>query len=942
MNTYQRIRGSIFHRELSSDIFDLVCSHQSRRLCSLLVFLILLSTATNSVAQTGSVQISLRTPLQNVLKLGDLWQVTLTNSSSQAMNIVLQATVSESKKGRVLVATSRSIQLQKGSHQLNGRSVEPVTITESSAGIQDQVSRLGSFPDGDYTICVEVLQAENGNQLARDCINHSVTTALPPILLTPYDQTDVTDNIVVWTWFMQPSVRTGEEIICDLRVVEMLQNQTAEEALRNNPPLIVKTNLRSTAWQTNFATRDFQSGHRYAWRVTARIGKDVISESEIWRFKYADPQQQDSSQVGNKDISKDYVDALKDSTSQVKSTEDVIPQNPKPVRSGPEPLTFNVKSRFTLESSNRPGALSEAPATFARWEIDPKINLFGTPFNLSILLSTEEKAKQSSINRGAFLFRQDTRGLQLNVQQRIDEKVEEINKTKFELLSDTLRKFQTDTTEFNRQIEELNSLNQKDPIDALKELGVLSGAEEFLMNVPSFGFGNVAPQFTDLTMNGVTIAGGMMEYNPNQFYAAAAFGKAQRTIDLQSLPPSPSTQDSALTSPEFFQNVYAGRIGYGRKNGSNIIVSALYSFDDEQTRFLERLLDSTTSILSAQENMLVGLSGRLALDSLNFALDAEFNASLFTDNTNSGIIQNRRALGFVSKIFQEKNVKSNSLVDVSYAVKGSYLLFNRSAKISSGIRMIGPGYHSIGVVGLRTDIFRYDAQYEHNFLERQLVISSLYGYEKTGFVLSESNTSTIQKFGASTELRLRNYPVLQVAYTFNNQKQTTAASTENRSTTSDQLTFGSRYNTRVGSLRSGTVATYSLQKQRADDGKTDFTSNAVQVSQRISFAIPFSAMISLGYTKTKTAVDSIEQKGVLSTDISFIYDVFDIWQNNAGLSFNSNQQSKSRGAFITSRVNVQNYLSIEARVEYNEFTDLLNQGKNFSERIARLIITLQL
>lgn len=269
-------------------------------------------------------------------------------------------------------------------------------------------------------------------------------------------------------------------------------------------------------------------------------------------------------------------------------------------------------------------------------------------------------------------------------------------------------------------------------------------------------------------------------------------------------------------------------------------------------------------------------------------------------------------------------------------------MFNRNAKITSAIRMIGPGYHSVGVVGLRTDIFRYDAQYEHSLLERQLVINGLYGYEKTGFVLSESNTSTIQKFRASTELRLRDFPVLQAAYTFNNQDQTIAASTEQRSNFSDQLTFSSRYNARVGPIRSGTVATYSLQRQRADDGKTDFTSTAVQMSQRISFAIPFSAMLSLGYTKTRTAADAIEPKGTISSDISFIYDVFDIWQNNAGLSFNSDQQSKSRSAFIASRVNVQNYLSIEARVEYNEFTDLLNQERNFIERIARMIITLQL
>src|SRR5688572_25541555 len=56
------------------------------------------------------------------------------------------------------------------------------------------------------------------------------SSTLAPILVEPYDGEDVVENQIAWTWFMQSRTSDGEQIFCDLIVVEVLEGQTAEEA----------------------------------------------------------------------------------------------------------------------------------------------------------------------------------------------------------------------------------------------------------------------------------------------------------------------------------------------------------------------------------------------------------------------------------------------------------------------------------------------------------------------------------------------------------------------------------------------------------------------------------------------------------------------------------------------------------------------------------------
>ena len=756
----------------------------------------------------------------------------------------------------------------------------------------------------------------------------------PPILVAPYNNTDVTDKFVVWSWFMQPKASTGEEVVCNLKVVEILKDQTAEEALRNNPLVLEKTDLRSSSWQANLGSRSFIAGHRYAWRISARVGPKVISESEIWTFVYAEPLAADTAYV-----------------PPPGKIEPSPPQNQPEANPGQQPpsgqagIKFSSNLRSTAETSNLPGELSQAPADFFRVQVDPTVNINGAPLELSFLVTTEKNSSQSTLNRGTFGYERKLGGLQFDLRQRVGEKVGALRQTKLDVMRDSLRAFQSDTVEFNRQIEELKALENADPVEGLKKLdklGVSPGTDRFFLDIPTFGFGAVAPRFTDLSMNAVTLSGGFIEYNPGNLYVAAALGKSDRQIDLSGISlPSLGGVDQS-DHPTFFKNIYGARVGYGRKEGSNLILSALYSLDDGDSRILEHFLDSSGSHFAPQENFLLGLAGQELLDEIGLSLNADLNLSLFTEPLAGGVPRESRLKALATRVFGGNNTREASIGDIAYSMKANKLLSGNHATASVSVRMVGPSYRSVGTVGLRTDIFGYDARYGHELLGNQLGLTGSYGYEMAGFVLADPNKSTLRKFALAADVRPHSLPSLQIGFSENRQDQESRDNFSNRSALVRLINLGLRYTARLGSIRNASSISLTLQKGTSDDGISQFTSSTVALNDRISFRSPVSLLASISHTTTETGADTAALPGAFAGDFSVLYQVFGNWQNTAGISYSTNQQVRTRGVFLSSGLDITGTGSVELRWEYTDFNGDPLRTKGSIDRILRLLTRLRL
>jgi hypothetical protein len=648
--------------------------------------------------------------------------------------------------------------------------------------------------------------------------------ALAPILVEPYDGKEVVDDQIVWTWFMQSKAANGQDVFCDLAVVEVLDGQSAEEAMRLNPPVILRENLTTSTWQTSPAVRGLQHGRRYAWQITAKVPNErtgaftIVSQSELWELSYHDPTvaleetSGDSSAIAASPatLSDSVWGILKPppiptdtSSAAVTVASDIQPDSV--VQSVPKPLEISMKARHTFASENRRGNLSTAPVRFDRLQLDPTITLFGVPLNLSLLLTTEQNLRQSDISRGAFGTQNIRRGVGIAVQQRIEDEISELEQQRDSASVDSLRAFVSGDSaaiaERIAQLETLAETGDEADVETLQALNLLTPEQQTMMLFPSFGFGKVAPNFGSLLLDRVTINGGAVEYNPGNLYVAGAVGKTQRQIDPGVVPLDDAeiatlfAGDAGLSSVEFFRNIYSARIGYGRRHASYIALTGMYADDDDQSLSLQSLLnrpvprvverlDSAGAVVGIdtvleahrvvgrQRNYGFGGVGRLLREDIGLTLDGEFNLSYFDDDAS----RSAQVLVPLPQALPSFLTMDSALTDYNFALRADWNLpGEESGTLNAGIRYVGGGFRSVGLAGLRTDLLRADARYRTLMFDRQVRIGLNYSFEEAGYK-DTSNTSRIAAIGATADLRFHGLPTLSLSYQRHGQNLETAKS----------------------------------------------------------------------------------------------------------------------------------------------------------------------
>ncbi len=239
----------------------------------------------------GQVRVVLRRPPPNQLRVADMWQLELFNSSDQTFTAYAHGTATEATDGLIVDATSAKFRIPPGRTVLNGEILQPITINESNPDYRAEVLRTGAVRSGDYRVCVEVFTVADDMLLGEDCYDQVVENQVPPILISPIDNTVVTDRPVVFTWMPPTPVRSGMIPQYQLQIVEVLGRQSPYDAMASNPAFFETQNLTRTVFPYPIVgARGFDTTRTYAWRITAyqsgRGGRDyIIGTSEVAPFR---------------------------------------------------------------------------------------------------------------------------------------------------------------------------------------------------------------------------------------------------------------------------------------------------------------------------------------------------------------------------------------------------------------------------------------------------------------------------------------------------------------------------------------------------------------------------------------------------------------------------------------------------------------------------------
>jgi len=537
------------------------------------------------------------------------------------------------------------------------------------------------------------------------------------------------------------------------------------------------------------------------------------------------------------------------------------------------PLRLTALTRLTVESSSRTGRLSETPTTFLRWDLAPTLRVYGMPLTVNLLLSTErqQKGRRQGVDRGALQFQRNVGEFNMTLLQRVQGRLNDLEDTAtagdtavvLRQILQSLIDATDDIGAFPDSVSLTTPLALREvaaDLETLHDLGLVQRTETALLDIPSLGFGAVAPGFGELFMQGVTLNGGMAEYNPGLLYLGGAVGAIARddavVFNASGELDAPRLEPGDIPTAQ--RTVYAGRVGVGRRDGTHLIASALYADDDATSRSLARLVEGVGGRFRLQRDIVAGIAGRLRNESLRLTLDGEVNASMVDEGTEptTELPGGADATSAADSLSVPSSTVGTRVRDLAWRGRIHWQPTDDSRLVVGG-RYIGPGYLSVGAPGLRSDVLRLDASFDQLVLGKTLALQGELSHEVSGATVEGGTVGSIDRMAVGTELRVPNLPAVSLRYSSTTQRRASPSEsgTVNEATEHHHGTLTMNHDARFGRTRIGAFLSASYQHASSTDATGSFCSLALTATGRLSFGPGFTTAVTYGLHETTTAID---------------------------------------------------------------------------------------
>ncbi|MFZ1321297.1 MAG: hypothetical protein WAT71_07045 [Ignavibacteria bacterium] len=248
-----------------------------RTISTLVISLILIFLSTKANAQTQFI-VNLKMPPPGTLNMADFWNISVTNNSDSGKSVYLIGIATESKDGQIAKGTTVPFMLKKGMNIIKIKDLPKtpdIEYTASDPRYKESLVRAGKFPSGQYEICVKVISAVNNEELGSDCFDQEVIEAGLISLINPSDGEVIEAKAPVsFTWSPGGKIPEGGYT---LKIVEVMNQQSNETAMKNNKAFFEKKGIKTTSFQYPNAAMKFEEGKKYCWGISSL---NIVSE--IW------------------------------------------------------------------------------------------------------------------------------------------------------------------------------------------------------------------------------------------------------------------------------------------------------------------------------------------------------------------------------------------------------------------------------------------------------------------------------------------------------------------------------------------------------------------------------------------------------------------------------------------------------------------------------------
>lgn len=213
--------------------------------------------------------------------------VSIMNAGSE-QQVQLLTQIYSSSNTVLMTVRSQPFVLKNGIN--TGLADRKVATTDYSGGQQSSYIRTShSLPSGRYKVCASLLLSNGADKLDDFCDEIEAEFNQYLYLVNPLDNdtVDSKNPFLSWTHGEPFSILNQGEFY-RMVVTEMRKDQTAEDAINVNSPVMVKNYVKEHQVQYPYDARELKDGGKYAWQVQKISDGVIVSKTEAWIFNTRD------------------------------------------------------------------------------------------------------------------------------------------------------------------------------------------------------------------------------------------------------------------------------------------------------------------------------------------------------------------------------------------------------------------------------------------------------------------------------------------------------------------------------------------------------------------------------------------------------------------------------------------------------------------------------
>lgn len=949
------------------------------------IYKILLLFFIAAISTFAQVSVKLQQPPPYQFKVEEFWKIVLINGGDRPINVYLIGTATESLQGKVIEATSSIITLQKGVKAVSGRDLGPFSVSESNSRYKDIILNTGGLPSGSYNICIAVIDAADGKQIATDCISVNIENFNRMELVSPMDGEILGDNFnedaeidkttdIQWEDSTSEISKKKKDRDWDEAVGDLKKKKDYDwDEVVGNPKKLTDNNKKPVNRSKNSPIVIFSwlppipvpPGARISYRLKI---VEIYGNQSVHSAMASNPLYYQSFNLSTTTIRypiaaqplmpgrkyawsvEAFAGDFKIQESEVRSFEIQGGEESKIRYDVSNAGTVQYSSSGFFDKSGLPSGLSSfsirssGGSALSMFRNTPPIDILSTPgalvFSGDARLAIVSNSKPPQFSQLPSTYKTleiNPRlsvydipfGLNIYLSSLNNSSRQSLNSVSFILDIERLK------SKIKERISEKASsaISSADSTLGKIDPSTLNDPSKLVENAEKLGLISPAEKFF-LNIKTLGIGRTYPTYSDFTVNGVPVNGlDLGYQLGILYFAVAVGNNLDGINDVSFKRSFLSGQFGFGEKENTHFFLSAVKMNDDPNSI---QVSPSNLS-LTPQENVVLGSEGKLNLFNKLIEIDGEGAVSGLTRNLNDADFTSGSIPGFINDLLTPKLSTS-----FDYAWKGK-IAFNNQATatyFSLGVNRIGPGFISLGAPNLRQDQFQFDAKFDQKIAEKKITLKTFFRVYHDNLINWKQSTTTTTSFGINLGFYFPKLPFFQINYSPYSQRNDNVLVTLQMKNTFDSFSFMTGYSYQFSGMYASTMFSFNTQSQNSMLGNTstEFSNTSYMINQNLNFEFPLSLSSTFSLSQSKILTIS---SNLTEFDLNGSYQLSESISANLGGTI-SNEESLTKRVMVTLGTNIMisKLLRFQLQGNISNYKDLSGGGLNYNDSMLQASVML--